>query len=73
MAVLTIHESEETVSSDGASRVPELRVTCIDSGLTVQQVCCGREHSIFCTSHGTVFTNGAGRYDILIVLDIICL
>ena len=44
---------------------PRLLLTCLDSGLSVQHVSCGLEHSVFLTRHGTVLTCGSGRYECL--------
>ena len=53
--------SDTRKRSDG----PRLLLTCLDSGLSVQHVSCGLEHSLFLTQHGTVLTCGSGRYECL--------
>jgi len=57
--------SDTRKRSDG----PRLLLTCLDSGLSVQHVSCGLEHSLFLTQHGTVLTCGSGRYECLGVLS----
>ena len=57
--------SDTRKRSDG----PRLLLTCLDSGLSVQHVSCGLEHSLFLTQHGTVLTCGSGRYGCLGVLS----
>ncbi|XP_076439654.1 uncharacterized protein LOC143279493 [Babylonia areolata] len=47
-------------SGDGSQRSTGLFLTCLDSGLSIQHVSCGLEHSVFLTCHGSVLTCGSG-------------
>ncbi|KAK7109920.1 uncharacterized protein [Littorina saxatilis] len=53
-------EESESAARKSSGDGPRLVLTCLDSGLSIQQVSCGLEHSVFLMRHGTVLTCGSG-------------
>ena len=54
--------SEESPCNAGdASCGSVLRLSCLDSGLSVKHISCGLEHALLLTQHGSVLSWGAGR------------
>lgn len=58
---LTAECNNSSADSDEDVEIVRLIFTPLDSGVSVQQVSCGLEHTLLLTQHGGVMSFGSGR------------